>query len=339
MERAQTRTDAPLAKFALHALLQMTARLPPHLVLVLADDLGFHGVGYRNSDLRTPTIDALAHEGLQLDSFYTAKLCGPSRASLLTGRLPHKLQASQGNFAKFWAEEGEHTSYIMLPEQLHRRNYRTVLVGKWHAGFFRPNLLPTARGFDSFYGFLAGCQDHTNQRVCGERCSRSLFPGVDNPVDLHRNDTPALGENGTHGGFSHNNLRFGAAAVDSIRIHGLHHAHRRLFLYLALQDPHAPYQTPQRFENLYSHAQPLQNIWSGMVSAIDETLANITGELRAQRMWHETLLGVRLRADRTRPSLLRGADMNDSCRADASCNCHSLCKRQRQPRGRMGSGR
>ena len=49
---------------------------PPHLVFVLADDLGFHGVGYRNAMLHTPTIDALASDGLRLDSFYTAKLCG-----------------------------------------------------------------------------------------------------------------------------------------------------------------------------------------------------------------------------------------------------------------------
>ena len=59
--------------------------MPPHIIFVLADDLGFNGVGYRNPDLRTPSIDALAADGLRLESFYTDKLCGPSRASLLTG--------------------------------------------------------------------------------------------------------------------------------------------------------------------------------------------------------------------------------------------------------------
>ena len=104
----------------------------PHIVLVLADDLGWNGVGYRNPDLKTPAIDALAATGLRLESFYTHRLCGPSRASLLTGRMPYKLEATRTNFVEFWEESGTELEYTMLPEHLRRQGYSTHLVGKWH---------------------------------------------------------------------------------------------------------------------------------------------------------------------------------------------------------------
>ena len=152
----------------------------PHIVLALADDLGaalsnrvchawaerrrhaldrFQRCGYHNPELRTPTIDGLAATGIRLDSFYTHRLCGPSRASLLTGRMPYKLEASRTNFVEFWEESGTELEYMLLPEQLRRQGYATALVGKWHQGFYHPAYLPTARGFDSFYGFLGGCED------------------------------------------------------------------------------------------------------------------------------------------------------------------------------------
>ena len=270
------------------------SRRPPHLILVLADDLGYNGVGYRNPDIRTPTIDGLAASGLRLESVYTAPLCGPSRSSLLTGRLPHKLQASVNNFATFWSEEGIHPSYALLPEQLRRSGYLTALVGKWHGGFSHARYLPTSRGFDSFYGFLGGCETHDTQQNCCDACDAKRYPGVGQPVDLYRDALPAYGENGT-ALFSHNCLRFGAAALEAIR----RHAERGrsdpaslapFFLFLALQDPHAPLQTPERFASLYDHAHALRNVWSGMVSAIDETLMNVSAALKATGMWSRSLL-------------------------------------------------
>lgn len=59
---------------------------PPHLVLVLADDLGWNDVGFHGSRLRTPHLDALAAGGVRLDNYYTQPLCTPSRSQLLTGR-------------------------------------------------------------------------------------------------------------------------------------------------------------------------------------------------------------------------------------------------------------
>lgn len=59
---------------------------PPHLVFVLADDLGWNDVGFHGSAIRTPRLDALAAGGVLLDNYYTQPLCTPSRSQLLTGR-------------------------------------------------------------------------------------------------------------------------------------------------------------------------------------------------------------------------------------------------------------
>lgn len=62
------------------------ASQPPHLVFVLADDLGWNDVGFHGSAIRTPRLDALAAGGVLLDNYYTQPLCTPSRSQLLTGR-------------------------------------------------------------------------------------------------------------------------------------------------------------------------------------------------------------------------------------------------------------
>uniref|UniRef100_A0ACB8EPX2 Uncharacterized protein n=1 Tax=Sphaerodactylus townsendi TaxID=933632 RepID=A0ACB8EPX2_9SAUR len=64
------------------------SRGPPHLVLVLADDLGWNDVGWHDSEIRTPTLDALGASGVRLERYYTQPLCTPSRSQLLTGRFP-----------------------------------------------------------------------------------------------------------------------------------------------------------------------------------------------------------------------------------------------------------
>ena len=93
--------------------------------------LGYNGVGYKNTALDTPHIDALAADGLRLESYYTYKVCAPARGSFLTGRYPYKLAAAKTNFAYFWTLEGTNASYTMLPRKLQQAGYTNHMTGKW----------------------------------------------------------------------------------------------------------------------------------------------------------------------------------------------------------------
>ena len=106
----------------------------PHLVFVLADDLGFAAPGYRNAQLVTPALDALAAEGVILDNHYTYKYCSPTRGSLLTGRWPFKLESTRNNLIPFSQEDGLNLNLTLLPQRLKAAAvpYSTNHIGKWH---------------------------------------------------------------------------------------------------------------------------------------------------------------------------------------------------------------
>lgn len=58
----------------------------PHIIFILVDDQGFRDVGYHGSEIKTPTLDRLAAQGVKLENYYVQPLCSPSRSQLMTGR-------------------------------------------------------------------------------------------------------------------------------------------------------------------------------------------------------------------------------------------------------------
>ncbi|QNA93588.1 MULTISPECIES: arylsulfatase [unclassified Microbacterium] len=138
----------------------------PHVVVVLFDDMGYSDLGCYGSSIRTPHIDRLAAEGLRYTGFDVTPLCSPTRAALLTGRNPHAV--GMGTIVQFASGDPGYTGSIpssaaMLPLLLKDAGYASGLFGKWHLS---PNAAsgpggpydewPLARGFDRFFGFLAG---------------------------------------------------------------------------------------------------------------------------------------------------------------------------------------
>ena len=69
---------------------QAQAKKRPNIIIILADDAGFSDVGCFGAEIQTPNIDRLAAQGLRFSQFYNCALCGPSRASLMTGLYPHQ---------------------------------------------------------------------------------------------------------------------------------------------------------------------------------------------------------------------------------------------------------
>jgi arylsulfatase A-like enzyme len=148
---------------------------PPHIVILLADDLGWGDVGYNGSKIDTPNVDKLARRGVRLNQFYAQPVCSPTRGALLTGRYPMRLGLQCG-VVRPWAQHGLPMEERTLPAALKDVGYRTAIVGKWHLGHNKRGFLPTKRGFDQQYGHYNGALDYfTHIRDGGH--------------DWHKNDT------------------------------------------------------------------------------------------------------------------------------------------------------
>ncbi|XP_042866572.1 arylsulfatase I-like [Penaeus japonicus] len=133
----------------------------PNIIFFLVDDLGYNDVPWHNPDIRAPEMLRLARKGIVLENHYVLPLCTPSRAALLTGHYPFRY-GRQGSHSPL-SPTGLNTSLTLLPQRLRSFGYRTHLVGKWHLGYCNKAYTPTARGFDSFYGFYLGSQDYYTQ--------------------------------------------------------------------------------------------------------------------------------------------------------------------------------
>ena len=126
----------------------------PNILLILVDDSGFSDLGCYGGEIHTPNLDALAAGGLRFTQFYNGARCCPSRASLLTGLYAQQtgvgLMTSNQHLPGYTGTLND--SCVTLAEVLKQAGYQTFMSGKWHVG----NVLPTARGFDRFYGFYTG---------------------------------------------------------------------------------------------------------------------------------------------------------------------------------------
>ena len=144
------------------AILPASARRPPNIVFILADDLGWRDTSYNGSRFyETPALDALARAGVQFRNGYSAApVCSPTRAAIMTGKYPARL----GLTSHLQGAHRLHYSKVIPPpvktelpleeitiaEILRGAGYRSAAIGKWHLG--GPGFLPGAQGFDVAIG-------------------------------------------------------------------------------------------------------------------------------------------------------------------------------------------
>ncbi len=148
--------------------LEDSASSRPNILLVVADDMGWTDLGAFGSEIETPHIDQLAERGVQFTNFHTSVSCSPTRSMLLSGNDNHV--AGLGNMGELLAEnqvgepgyEGHINERVAtLAEVMSTGGYHTYMAGKWHLGH-KPDLWPSARGFDRSLALLNGGASHWN---------------------------------------------------------------------------------------------------------------------------------------------------------------------------------
>tara|TARA_Y100000748_G_scaffold146247_1_gene122514 strand:- start:82 stop:1476 length:1395 start_codon:yes stop_codon:yes gene_type:complete len=126
----------------------------PNFIIIFADDLGYGDLGsYGHPTIRTPNLDKMADEGMRFTQFYTgSSICTPSRAALLTGKLPIRT-GMYGKRSVLFPDnaEGLDPSNKTIASALKDYNYKTACIGKWHLGHLK-KFMPLNHGFDVFYG-------------------------------------------------------------------------------------------------------------------------------------------------------------------------------------------
>lgn len=149
--------------------------LPPNIILILADDMGYSDIGCYGGEINTPVLDQLAANGLRFTQFYNGARCCPSRASLLTGLYPQQAGIGHMEYDRGTpAFRGDLSrNAVTIAEALKGAGYSTYMSGKWH---ITPYVIenpdksnwPRQRGFDKFYGMISGAGSHYDPRSLAE---------------------------------------------------------------------------------------------------------------------------------------------------------------------------
>ena len=176
MKRTSTRTPKPLA-FLLLAFLFLSlgtvvakAAQQPNIILILADDLGFTDIAPYGSEISTPSLTALASEGIRFTNYHTAASCAPSRAMLLTGvdnhragvaSIPEAIPPEQSGFDNYQGVLGNNV--VTVASLLEASGYHTYMAGKWHLGKER-HQLPSRRGFEKTVAMADTGADNWEQK-------------------------------------------------------------------------------------------------------------------------------------------------------------------------------
>ncbi len=215
---------------------QATAATKPNIILIMSDDMGYSDLGVYGGEIDTPNLDALANTGVKFTQFYNTARCCPTRASLMTGLYPHQTGIghmtnppdSNADDLGLPAYRGFlNKSNMTIAEVLKENGYATLMTGKWHLGMAEQDQWPLQRGFDRFYGILAGASNYFKPNG-----NRGITVGneqieISNP-DYYTTDA-----------FTDNALQF----IDESKAAD---ADKPFFLYLAYTAPHWPIQAKKK---------------------------------------------------------------------------------------------
>ena len=249
-------------------LIACAASAAPNIVLIVSDDQGWADVSFHGGAIRTPNIDRIAREGVELDRFYVCPVCSPTRAGLMTGRYAIRF-GMQRAVCRPFLDTGVPPEEDTLPEMLARAGYESrAAVGKWHIGHSRQRYHPLRQGFTLFYGHYNGNIDYLTHYREGE-------------LDWHRGFESSYDE-----GYSTDLI-----ADEAVRFIESQDGDAPFFLYVPFNAPHTPLQVPPKWLDAYADiADEDKRTYAGMVTAMDAAVGRILEALDDQGVADDTLV-------------------------------------------------
>jgi arylsulfatase A-like enzyme len=282
----------------------------PHIVIIVADDLGYGELGsYGGAGIPSPHLDRLASEGVRFTNAYvTAPFCAPSRAGLLTGRYPTRFGFEFNPVGASNADPaiGLPTGQRTLADYLRDAGYVTGLVGKWHLGG-TARFHPQRRGFDEFFGFLheghyyvpPPWDGHTtwlrrrtlpdgsqgrwtapDGRIVWTTHMGNFEPDYDADNPVVRGSQPVNETANLTDAFSREAEQFIAR-----------HKAQPFFLCLAYSAVHSPLQGADEYMRKFAHLSDIhRRIFAAMLAQLDDGIGRVLRRLQAEGLERQTLV-------------------------------------------------
>ena len=293
---------------------------PPNIILIVADDLGLNdislkGGGRGGGSVQTPHIDAIAREGVVMETAYAAHATGaPSRAGLLTGRYPtrfgfefapasplmSRLAAQQkrddevawvyhrekARGAPSFKDMGMPAAEVTLAELLGGRGYHTVHLGKWALGAAK-GMRPEEQGFEESLGFMGAAQKYALPDTEGVVSARLEFDPTDKflwatlPFSVQYNGSEPFRPKGYMTDY---------LTEQALEVIGANR-NRSFFLYMAYNAPHMPLQATQADYDALSYiADHKERVYAAMIVALDRGVGRIMQALKDEGLDNDTLV-------------------------------------------------
>lgn len=239
----------------------------PNIVLILADDLGYGSLGaYGEKEIPTPNIDSIAKNGAKMTNGYVScPICAPTRAGLMTGRYQQRFgfEHNPGPARQANDNFGLPIDQTTIAEVLKKNGYRTGMFGKWHLGY-KPELQPTARGFDEFYGFLSGARSYLPIRRADP-----ILRGTKEVAE-----TEYLTE---------------ALAREAVTFMG-QKSDQPFFVYLPFNAVHAPMEAPAKYTDPFPELTGTRKTYAGMQAGLDAAVGKVLDAIKKKGIEKNTVV-------------------------------------------------
>lgn len=228
----------------------------PNFIIIVTDDQGYGDAGYGgNNAAITPNLDNLARTGLRLDRHYSAPVCSPTRASLLTGRYPTRMGVFYWGHALRPQEQS-------IANVLKDHGYQTGFFGKWHLGSVRDGQ-PTSPGAHGFQNWYAAANFYENDPWMSHKGKPVHLQGESSDVTV-------------------------SLALDYIR--EAKEKKEPFLVFICMGSPHLPHEAAENLKNLYPDQPENMQHYLGEITGIDLAVGKLRNQLREWDLAEETLL-------------------------------------------------